>query len=81
MPGSVITSKGQTTTIPKKIREYLHLQPGDKIDYVVNAAGKVTIEPSVLDVMELEGALRRPEMKPLSDGQIREAVSKRFGRA
>ncbi|MBH0182710.1 MAG: AbrB/MazE/SpoVT family DNA-binding domain-containing protein, partial [Nitrospira sp.] len=29
MPTSTVTSKGQTT-IPKEIREHLHLKPGDR---------------------------------------------------
>lgn len=79
MPASLITSKGQTT-IPKKIREYLQLQPGDRVDFVVDEKGKVTLEPATLDVKELEGILRRPGMKPLSTEDMKKAVKERFKR-
>ena len=77
MPASLITSKGQTT-IPKEIREYLHLQPGDRVDFVVEEGGKVVLEPATLDVSELEGALHRPGMKAVSDSEIKAAVGRRF---
>lgn len=34
MPTSTLTSLGQTT-IPKSIRDALHLQPGDRIEFIV----------------------------------------------
>jgi len=77
MPSSLITSKGQTT-IPKEIREYLHLQPGDRVDFVVEEGGKVVLEPVNLDVGELEGALHRPGMKAVSEAEMKAAVRKRF---
>ena len=77
MPASLITSKGQTT-IPKKIRDYLHLQPGDKIDFVVEEGGKVVLEPATFDVRELEGILHRPGMKAVSADEMKNALRRRF---
>lgn len=77
MPASLITSKGQTT-IPKRIREHLHLQPGDRIDFVVEENGKVVLEPATLDVGDLEGILHRPGMKTVSVEDMKKAVAKRF---
>ena len=65
MPVSTITSKGQIT-IPKKIREHLHVQAGDKIDFILDKSGKVVFEPATLDVAELKGMLQRKSMKPVS---------------
>lgn len=79
MPASQITTKGQTT-IPKKIREYLHLQPGDRVDFVVDERGKVVLEPATLDVKELEGILHRPGMKAVSTEEMKKAVKERFRR-
>lgn len=79
MPASLITSKGQTT-IPKKIREYLHLQPGDRVDFVVDEKGKVILEPTTLDVKELEGILHRPGMKAVSTEEMKKAIKERFKR-
>lgn len=39
-----LTSKGQVT-IPKRIRDSLHLQPGMPVEFSVNAAGEVVIHP------------------------------------
>jgi antitoxin PrlF len=79
MPSSLITSKGQTT-IPKSIRDHLHLQPGDKIDFVVEENGKVVLEPATLDVSDLEGILHRPGMKVVSLEDMKKALGKRFRR-
>ncbi|MBI3982067.1 MAG: type II toxin-antitoxin system PrlF family antitoxin [Gemmatimonadetes bacterium] len=40
MPSSSVTAKGQTT-IPRQIRDYPKLQPGNRIDYVVDESGNV----------------------------------------
>jgi AbrB family looped-hinge helix DNA binding protein len=79
MPASQITAKGQTT-IPKEIRDYLHLQVGDKIDFVVEESGKVVLEPATHDVAELEGVLHRPGVKAISLEEMQKALRKRFAR-
>jgi antitoxin PrlF len=79
MPASTITVKGQTT-IPKKIREYLKLQPGDKIDFIIEDRGKVVLAPSTLDVKELEGILHKPGMKAVSIEDMKKAMKKHFKR-
>ena len=79
MPASLITSKGQTT-IPKKIRNHLNLQPGDRIDFVVEDDGKVFLEPASHDIGDLEGILHRPGMKAVSAEDMNKALRKRFGR-
>jgi len=78
MPAALITSNGQTT-IPKEIREYLHRQPGDRVDFVVDEDGKVVLEPTTLDLGALEGVLHRPGMIAVSDAELKAAVKKRFG--
>ncbi len=39
---TVLTSKGQVT-IPKQIRDALHLAPGSVVDFAVNDAGEIVI--------------------------------------
>ena len=56
MAVSTITSKGQTT-IPGEIRRHLKLKPGDRIEFVVEADGKVVLMPATVDVRELKGSL------------------------
>ena len=40
-----LTSKGQVT-IPKHIRDALHLAPGSAIDFAVNASGQLILNPA-----------------------------------
>ena len=42
---TTLTSKGQVT-IPKRIRDALHLQPGAALEFSVNAGGEVVLRPS-----------------------------------
>lgn len=79
MPVSLITSKGQTT-VPKEIRDYLNLHPGDKVDFVIVENGKVILEPATLDVKELNGILYSPIRKAVSIKEMEKAIRKRFGR-
>jgi AbrB family looped-hinge helix DNA binding protein len=44
MPTSM-TSKGQVT-IPKRIRDALHLAPGTRVEFSVNASGEVVLHPA-----------------------------------
>ena len=77
MAVSTLTVKGQTT-IPKKIRNHLKLQPGDRIDFVVQEDGEVVLKPATVDVRELEGILHRPGMKTVSVEGMARAIKKRF---
>lgn len=77
MPASSVTSKGQTT-IPKKIREHLKLQPGDRVEFIIEEGGKVILEPATIDIGELEGILHRPGLKRVSDEGMMNAVKKRI---
>ena len=42
---TTLTSKGQVT-IPKHIRDTLHLQPGAAVEFSVNAGGDVVLRPA-----------------------------------
>ena len=46
MPTSTLTSKGQVT-IPKKIRERLGLRVGTRLEFRIDAQGKLVVEPEV----------------------------------
>jgi len=70
---STLTSKGQTT-IPKEIRELLGLEPGDKLDFVVESDGRVVLRPATLDVRNLRGLLFKKGRKPVSLEQMDEAI-------
>jgi antitoxin PrlF len=77
MPSSTLTSKGQTT-VPKEIRDYLKLQTGDQIDFLIRSDGAVVMRPATLHVRELKGILHRKNMKPVSVDAMNETIRKRF---
>jgi len=79
MPTSTLTSKGQTV-IPKAVRNHLGLQPGDKLDFVVQDNGDVLIRPAVQDVKRLKGMLFRPERKPVTIEEMKLAIKQRKGK-
>ena len=41
---TTLTSKGQVT-IPKRIRDAMQLVPGASVEFAVNAAGEVVLQP------------------------------------
>jgi antitoxin PrlF len=55
---STVTQKGQVT-IPKDMRESLHLATGDKVEFVLNARGEVVIKPLTRKVADVAGLLSK----------------------
>jgi antitoxin PrlF len=78
MPISTITSKGQTT-IPGEIRRLLKLKAGDRIEFLVEADGKVVLVPVTVDVRKLKGLLA-PAPRRVSIEDMDMAIRKRAGR-
>ncbi len=75
MPVSTITSKGQTT-IPGEIRRHLKLKAGDRIEFVVEADGRVVLVPATVNVRELKGLLA-PAPRRVSLEEMESAIRKR----
>ncbi len=75
MTEATLTSKGQIT-VPKVIRERLHLKPGDKVEFLVDAEGHVTIVPVTEDVTSLKGLVPKPA-KPVSIEEMNAAIRRR----
>lgn len=71
---ATITSKGQVT-IPKRIRDRLHLEPGDRIDFILDEAGDLRVTPVTAPVTRLKGMVRKPAC-PVSLEQMEEAIAK-----
>jgi AbrB family looped-hinge helix DNA binding protein len=78
MPTSTLTSKGQTT-IPREIRDHLHLRPGDRLEFVLEEDGRVVLLPATVDAGELAGMLKAPS-RPVSVEEMNRAVRRRGGR-
>jgi antitoxin PrlF len=74
MAASTITSKGQTT-IPGEIRRHLKLKPGDRIEFVVERDGKVTLVPATIDIIALKGMLG-PARRRVSLDEMDAAIRK-----
>jgi antitoxin PrlF len=53
---SALSTKGQAT-IPKAIRDHLHLEPGDRIKFFVHPDGSVVILPKI-STSKLKGIVK-----------------------
>jgi AbrB family looped-hinge helix DNA binding protein len=78
MATATLTSKGQLV-IPKPIRDYLHLHPGDTLDFMVQEGGDVLMRPAVEDVRALKGFLHKAGRPPVSLDGMRRAIRRRGG--
>jgi len=74
MVGSKITTKGQTT-IPKKIRERLNLEPGDRVLFL-EKNGEIVLQPVTQTLRDRRGSVE-PRKEPEDFKDVREDVKKR----
>ena len=65
MATSTITSRGQTT-IPRDIRKKMHLQEGDRIEWVERNDGHIEIIPITRDAEDVAGMFSDWVKKPVS---------------
>lgn len=85
MPTARMTSKGQIT-IPKEVRDKLHLQAGDAISFILDdETGSLQLYPKNKSVMDICGCLSKYRKgKPVTveemNESIAEAVRKRWKR-
>lgn len=75
---ATITSKGQVT-VPKAIRDRLHLKPGDKVDFVLDDDGELRVAPVKSSVKALKGMLAKPAT-PVTLEQMDEVIARASGR-
>lgn len=75
MASTTVTSKGQVT-IPKVIRDYLKLDTGSKVEFVIDENGQVKIIPLNVAVESLSGILRRPGIKKATLEDMEAAINK-----
>lgn len=78
MSTATVTSKGQIT-IPVEIRTRLDLQTGDRIDFVMDDAGRVSFLPVTQNVMSLKGIIAKPD-KSVSIEDMKATVKVRGGK-
>jgi len=74
MLNSVISSKGQLT-LPKEVRDELHIGKGDRVKFLKVAKGKFEIVAATQDVSELCGMIKTDRVISLEEMEL--AISKR----
>ena len=77
MSQATMTTKGQIT-IPKVVRDELKLKAGDRVDFVVNAAGEAVIRRVSCCAKEVRGMLAHRAQASLTVEEMDKAVRQRF---
>ena len=67
---SILTQKGQTT-IPKEVRDHLHLNSGDKVIYVRDGQ-RVYMQTVQGNAADLAGMFKSPLRKPINFKVLRD---------
>ncbi|MEP6834417.1 MAG: AbrB/MazE/SpoVT family DNA-binding domain-containing protein [Gemmatimonas sp.] len=77
MYDSKLTSKGQIT-IPKVVRETLSLEVGDRVTFVINENGTVTVEAQTIDLASLMQSVKATRSVSLAemDNAIRQRAAR-----
>jgi antitoxin PrlF len=70
---ATITSKGQIT-LPKALREHLHLAAGDRVEFILEENNVVRMVPRTTSVTRLKGMLPKPK-RPVSLEEMAEAIA------
>ena len=74
---TTITSKGQVT-IPKKIRDSLHLETGDKVEFILTPTNEVILRPVTKKVDDVFGLLENyKKVEPIPIEEMDEIVKQK----
>jgi len=71
---ATITSKGQIT-LPKALRDHLHLSAGDRVEFILEDNNVVRMVPRTTSITRLKGMLPKPK-RPVSLEEMDEAIAK-----
>jgi AbrB family looped-hinge helix DNA binding protein len=75
---SIITSKGQVT-IPKNMRETLHLYSGDKVEFIKNKNNEIIIKPLTKKASEVSGIITKyKKTEAVSVGGLNQGIKNRL---
>jgi AbrB family looped-hinge helix DNA binding protein len=75
MATATITVKGQTT-IPKSVRDRLHLSPGDRVEFIVQDDGTALMVPATMTLAELKASIPPPP-RTLTLEEMTETIGRR----
>ena len=70
---ATLTSKGQIT-LPKALRDTMHLKTGDKLMFEETSDGGFTVKPRLTDVRSLKGMIKYSG-KPVSVEAMNQAIA------
>ncbi|MCU0565636.1 MAG: AbrB/MazE/SpoVT family DNA-binding domain-containing protein [Oculatellaceae cyanobacterium Prado106] len=70
---STVSDEGQIL-LPEAIREHLKLQPGSRVEFVIDASGEVKLLPLNYPVTRLAGILYRADHPPVSMEEMDQAI-------
>ena len=77
MVTATLTSKGQLT-VPKVVRDSLHLHTGDRIAFIVHGDAEAVLKPVTKSVDEVFGRLHSGGQPRRSVEEMKAAVAKRM---
>ena len=70
---ATVTDKGQVT-VPKNIRDQLHIATGSKLDFEIEEDGSLRVRVLARGSENLFGLVHRPGIKPLSVEAMDEGI-------
>ena len=79
MSTATVTSKGQIT-IPKSVRQSLHLHTGDRVLFEVHGEKEAVLKPVTRSVDEVYGKLHKASRSAQTVEEMDRAVSQRMSR-
>ena len=82
MVTATMTSKGQVT-IPKQVRDSLHLRCGDRIAFIMHGQAEALLKPLTKTVDQVFGKLHTPGQPAKTVAEMNAAIARRMreGRA
>jgi antitoxin PrlF len=75
---ATISGKGQIT-LPKNVRDHLKVNSGDRVEFLIDSDGNVTVWPVTEDVTRLKGMIPGPK-KPVSIKDMNQAILREGGK-
>jgi antitoxin PrlF len=78
MKTATLTSKGQIT-IPKAVRDSMHLQSGDRIEFTMQGSNEAVLKPVTKTVDQVFGRLHKPGRSPRTVAAMNQAIRRRLG--